>query len=187
MKTAKWNRKLHRWGAVVVALPLVVILISGVILQFKKNSGWIQPPTQKGSAGELTIGFDRILEVARRVPEAEVETWDDIDRLDVRPSKGMVKVRCRNRREIQIDTATGEILQVEVRRSDLIESIHDGSFFHEGAKLWAFLPAALVLTGLWYTGLYLFVRPYIARRRKKAQRSAVTAAVSFVTRIKETQ
>jgi uncharacterized iron-regulated membrane protein len=187
MKTAKWNRKLHRWGAVVVALPLIVILVTGVILQLKKSSGWIQPPSQTGLAGELTIGFDRILEVARSVPEAEVETWDDIDRLDVRPSKGMVKVRCRNRREIQIDTATGEILQVALRRSDLIESIHDGSFFHEGARLWVFLPAALVLTGLWFTGLYLFVRPYLVRRRNRAQRTSMTAAVSSVTRIKETQ
>ena len=187
MKTAKWNRKLHRWGAVVVALPFIVVLVTGGILQLKKNSGWIQPPSQVGTAGELSIDFDHILEAARGVPGAGIETWADIVRLDVRPSKGMVKVRCKNRLEIQIDTATGEILQVAPRRSDLIESIHDGSFFHESAKLWVFLPAALVLTGLWFTGLYLFVRPYVARRRKWAQRSTVKAAVSSVTPIKETQ
>jgi hypothetical protein len=140
-----------------------------VLLQFKKQSGWIQPPTQKGTSGDLIVSFDRILEVARTVPEAEVATWDDIDRLDVRPGKGVVKVRCKSRHEIQIDTATGDVLQVSVRRSDLIESIHDGSFFHEGAKLWIFFPAALVLTGMWGTGLYLFIRPYIARRRNTAR------------------
>jgi hypothetical protein len=166
VKAAKWNRKLHRWGAVFVALPLVVVIVTGVLLQFKKQSDWIQPPTQKGTAGELTISFDRILKITRSVPEAEVTTWDDVDRLDVRPGKGIVKVRCKNRREIQIDTATGVVLQVSVRRSDLIESIHDGSFFFEGAKLWIFLPAALILTGLWGTGLYLFIRPYIARGRR---------------------
>ena len=166
MKAAKWNRKLHRWGAVLLALPLIVIVITGILLQFKKQSDWVQPATQKGSSQELTIGFDRILDIARAVPEAEVETWDDIDRLDVRPAKGMVKVRCKNRQEIQIDTKTGEVLQVNVRRSDLIESIHDGTFFYAGAKLWIFLPAALILTGLWGTGLYLFIRPYIARRRR---------------------
>ena len=166
MKTAKWNRKLHRWGAILVAIPLIVVIGTGILLQFKKQSGWIQPPTQKGTGGELTVSFDRILEVARTVPDAEVNTWDDIDRLDVRPGKGVVKVRCKNRREIQIDTATGEVLQVSVRRSDLIESIHDGSFFYEDAKLWIFFPAALVLTGMWGTGLYLFIRPYIAKRNK---------------------
>jgi uncharacterized iron-regulated membrane protein len=169
MKAAKWNRKLHRWGAIVVALPVAVVIVTGVILQLKKNSGWIQPPTKNGTSQELTIGFDRILEVARSVPEAEVQTWDDVDRLDVRPSKGMVKVRCKNRREIQIDTRTGEVLQVAVRRSDLIENIHDGSFFHEGAKLSVFLPSALILAGLWGTGLYMFLRPHIVKRGRKAK------------------
>ncbi|UCH84699.1 MAG: PepSY domain-containing protein [Candidatus Latescibacterota bacterium] len=164
MKTAKWNRKLHRWGAVFVALPVIIVIVTGVLLQFKKQSDWIQPPTITGTAGELTVSFDRILEIARTVPEAGVTTWDDIDRLDVRPGKGIVKVRCKNRREVQIDTANGEVLQVSVRRSDLIESIHDGSFFFEGAKVWVFFPAALILTGLWGTGLYLFIRPYIAKR-----------------------
>jgi hypothetical protein len=168
MKAAKWNRKLHRWGAVVVAVPLVIVVVTGVMLQLKKKSDWIQPPLQRGSSEEPTIGFDRILDVARTVPEAEVQTWEDIDRLDVRPVKGVVKVRCKNRWEIQIDTNTGEVLQVAVRRSDLIESIHDGSFLHDGAKWWVFLPSALILAGLWGTGLYLFLRPYITRRKRKS-------------------
>jgi len=168
LKAAKWNRKLHRWGAVVVFLPVLVVVASGILLQLKKQSDWIQPPTQKGSSDAPTIGFDRILDVARTVPEAGVVTWDDVERLDVRPSKGIVKVRCKNRWEVQIDTQTGEVLQVSVRRSDLIESIHDGSFFHEGVKLWIFLPSALLLAGLWGTGAYLFIRPYIARRRRTA-------------------
>jgi uncharacterized iron-regulated membrane protein len=175
MKTAKWNRKLHRWGALLLALPLIIIVVTGILLQFKKQSDWIQPATMKGSSQELTIGFDRILDVARTVPEANVKTWEDIDRLDVRPSKGMVKVRCKNRREIQIDTKTGEILQVAVRRSDLIESIHDGTFFYEDVKLWVFLPTALILAGLWGTGLYLFIRPYVAKRRRRAENRSMSA------------
>lgn len=177
MKAANWNRKLHRWGAVVVALPLIVVVASGLLLQFKKQSDWIQPPSKTGTQGKLTIGFDRILEVARSVPDAGISGWDDVDRLDVRPGKGMVKVRCKNRLEIQIDTGTGEILQVSVRRSDLIENIHDGSFFFEGAKLWIFLPAALILAGLWGTGMYLFLLPYLARRSRRIRRmSRVTVS-----------
>ena len=167
MKTAKWNRKVHRWGALLIALPVLIVIVTGVMLQFKKNSDWVQPPSQRGSSEEPTIGFDRILNVARMVPEAEVETWSDIDRLDVRPSRGMVKVRCRNRVEIQIDASTGDVLQVSIRRSDVIESIHDGSFFHQGVKLWIFFPSALVFAGMWGTGIYLFIRPYFARRQKK--------------------
>jgi uncharacterized iron-regulated membrane protein len=172
MTFAKFNRVLHRWGSIVAALPLLVIIGSGIVLQLKKESAWIQPPTAKGSSQELSIGFERILDVAKSVPEAEVSDWADIGRLDVRPAKGMVKVRCANRVEVQVDTKTGEVLQVAARRSDLIESIHDGSFFHDGAKLWVFLPAAAILALLWATGIYLFLLPYLVRRRRHREGEA---------------
>ena len=82
-------------------------------------------------------------------------------------SCGIVKVRAKNSWEIQLDTQTGEILQVAVRRSDLIESLHDGSYFHEHAKLWVFFPTGLMLLILVLTGLHLFFLPYLARRRRK--------------------
>jgi len=167
MKAPALNRKLHRWGAILIVLPLPVVIGSGILLQLKKEVDWIQPPTREGSGAAPSIPFERVLEIARSVEAAGIESWDDIDRLDVRPGKGMLKVRARNRQEIQIDTDTGEILQVAYRRSDLIESIHDGSFFHDRAKLWIFLPAAVVLFGLWCTGIYLFLLPHLAKRRKR--------------------
>ena len=156
----------HRWGSIIALLPITVIIFSGIVLQLKKVSSYVQPPTQSGSGTEPAIDFDRILEVARTVPEAEIETWEDVDRLDVRPGKGVVKVRCKNRYEVQIDAETAEILQVAFRRSDLIESIHDGSFFNEHFKLWVFLPAGIVLALLLVTGVHLFFLPYLARRKR---------------------
>ena len=165
MKITITNRKLHRWAAIAIALPLIIIIASGIILQLKKEFDWVQPPTMKGGSTDLKIGFDRILDVARAVPEAGIETWKDIERLDVRPNKGIAKVRCVNHWEVQIDTRTGDILQVALRRSDVVEDIHDGSFFHKRFKLFVFLPTALILIGLWGTGIYLFVRPYLAKRK----------------------
>ena len=112
------------------------------------------------------ISLDRILEVSKQVPEAQIETWDDINRLDVRPSKGMVKVRAQNDWEIQIDLAKGNVLQTAYRRSDFIETIHDGSFFHDNVKLWLFLPSGIVLFLLWLTGIYMFFQPRLARWRR---------------------
>ncbi len=86
----------------------------------------------------------------------------------------MVKLRCKNRYELQIDTKTGEILQVAFRRSDLIESIHDGSFFHEEFKLWVFLPAGIVLAMLVITGVHLFLLPHLARRKRERKQKAET-------------
>lgn len=43
------------------------------------------------------------------------------------------------------------------RRSDLIESIRDGSFFGgDWVKLGLFLPAGLVLLLLWFSGLWMW-------------------------------
>lgn len=76
-----------------------------------------------------TAKVGQILAATQAVPEAEVKSWNDIDRLDVRPGKEMLKVCCKNRWEVQLDAKTGSVLQVAYRRSDLIESIHDGRFF----------------------------------------------------------
>jgi hypothetical protein len=115
------------------------------------------------------------LEIASTVPHAGIRTWDDIDRIDVRPSKGIAKVVGTSRWEVQLDLTTGEVLQTAYRRSDLIESIHDGSFFHPGAKVWVFLPAAVIVFALWVTGMYLWVLPYLGRRRNAVRRASVLA------------
>ncbi len=174
MKFHLLTRKVHYWGAIVIAVPVVIIICTGLVLQVKKQVSWVQPAELKGSGIEPTIPFARILESCRAIPEAGIRTWDDIDRVDVRPSKGMLKVVARNRWEIQLDSATGDVLQTAYRRSDVIESIHDGSWFHDAAKLYLFLPAGAVLLVLWITGIYLFLLPIRVRRRKAAARARLT-------------
>ena len=168
MKFSVLNRKIHRWVAFAAALPVLVILCTGILLQLKKAFPWVQPPEQRGGGSAPVISFEQILRVCQSVPEAEVQTWEDVHRLDVRVSKGMLKVWCMNNYEIQLDSATGEVLQVAFRRSDMIEAIHDGSWFHDLAKYWLFLPVGICLLGLWGTGMYLFVLPYwVMWRRPK--------------------
>jgi len=174
MKAKILNRKLHRWAAIAIALPVIIVIISGVILQVKKEFDWIQPPTQRGSGSEPVLSFDQILEAVSNVPDVGLTSWDDINRLDVRPGKGIIKVRGKNDWEVQIDSKTGQVLQVAVRRSDLIESIHDGSFFHDSFKLWVFLPSALILAGMWVTGIYLFVLPYMLKSKRKRRNGSLT-------------
>ena len=170
MRFVQFNRVVHRWGSIIVSVPVLVVILSGLLLLLKKEFSWIQPASQCGGSKELVLGFDQVLEIAKTIPEAGIESWEDIDRLDVRPSKGMLKVRTNNRWEIQIDTQSGEVLQVAYRRSDLIESFHDGSFFHDKVRLWVFLPSAVVLLGLWLTGLYLFILYlYLGRRGRHSR------------------
>jgi uncharacterized iron-regulated membrane protein len=168
MKLHTFNRRFHYWAAILAALPVLVIFCSGLLLQMKKQMAWVQPPEQRGGSQELSLSFPQILAACRSVKEAQIETWEDVNRLDVRPSRGMIKVWAKNNWEVQLDSHTGDILQVAYRRSDMIEAIHDGSWFHESAKLWLFLPIGCTLLLLWLTGIYLFFLPIFVRRRQKA-------------------
>ena len=167
------SRKIHRWGAIIIALPFLIVLISGIFLQLKKDVPWIQPITQTGISDTLSISFDQILATAKTIEKAEIQTWSDIDRLDVRPDKGIVKVRAVNHWEIQIDTQSGEVLQTEFRRTNIIESLHDGTWFHDNAKLWVFLPSSIIVLVLWITGIYLFLVPYLSKRNNRKRLKAI--------------
>lgn len=169
MKFNLLNRKVHYWLSAAIAVPILIVIASGILLQTKKQLTWVQPPERRGASQTPQISLPQVLEIARTVPEAEISGWDDINRLDVRPSRGMLKVTAKNHWEIQIDTETGAILQSAYRRSDIIESIHDGSFFHDGVKLWIFLPAGIILLVLWLTGIYLFILPLWVKRRRKTK------------------
>lgn len=169
-----WNRRLHRWGAVAVALPFLLVICSGLLLQVKKQVPWVQPPEHRVAGAVPTLGLPDVLARVQAVPQAGIRTWDDVDRVDVRPSKGILKVVGTSRWEVQMDLATGAVLQVAYRRSDLIESLHDGSFFHDRVKLLVFLPAGLIVLALWVTGIYLWLLPIRARRVNAARREAAT-------------
>ncbi|MBK9384095.1 MAG: PepSY domain-containing protein [Planctomycetes bacterium] len=166
MKPQVLHRKVHRLGAIAIALPLLCVLVSGILLQVKKELPWVQPPTQRGTPLAMELGLPRVLEILGRIPEAQVRSWSDVERIDVHPKRGILKAICANRWEVQLALADGAILHSAHRRSDLIESLHDGSFFGEAVKLGVFLPSALVLLVLWISGIYLWWLPHAARRRK---------------------
>ncbi len=173
MRAQKAFRRLHYWGAAIAALPVIVILGTGLLLQLKKNLTWVQPTEFRGTAGAPQVSFEQLLATARAIPEAGVRSWDDIPRVEMRPQKGLVKLISANNTEIQIDLGSGAVLHSAYRRSDIIEALHDGSWFFPAAKLWVFLPAGIILLGLWLTGLYLFLLPFLAKRRQRARLAGI--------------
>ncbi len=169
MKLHILSRKWHRHVAILVALPFLVILVTGIPLQLRKQLPWVQPPTVTGSGKEPTVSFDAILAAVTAVPEAEVQSWADIGRADVRPKDGVVKVQCKNRYEVQVDLGTGAVLQTEYRRNDWLVSVHEGELFGEWVKYYVFLPSAVLLLTVWATGVHLWLLPkWVKWRRKKA-------------------
>ncbi|MFP4527960.1 MAG: PepSY domain-containing protein [Candidatus Kapaibacterium sp.] len=175
-------RKLHRiTGALLFAL-FIVMALTGLLLGWKKNSGGlILPESRQGTTSELSdwLPLDdlyiKACEYLRDSVSAGLSTR--LDRIDSRKSKGMVKFIFKDHYYgVQLDAATGELLQISVRRSDLIENIHDGSILDaivgsDGGqfKLAYTLIMGLALLTFAFTGFWLW---YFPRRIRKAKRRA---------------
>lgn len=167
------NRKVHYWIGFGAALPMLVMILSGLLLQAKKQSTWVQPVEMRGTGSSPVIDFEAVLAAVKTVPEMNVQSWDDVNRLDVRIAKGVSKVWLMNGYEVQVDMGTGKVLQTAYRRSDIIESIHDGSFFAgDWTKLGLFLPSGIVVLLLWLSGMWMWWVPFAAKRAKKARAKA---------------
>ncbi|MEM7165803.1 MAG: PepSY-associated TM helix domain-containing protein [Planctomycetota bacterium] len=160
----------HKWIGITLSLVLAMIAVTGLLLLVKKDFGALQPPTLRGAEGgsERFVSLQDLFAAVFAEGHPDFETLDDIDRVDFRPGKRIHKVRSRhNHREMQVDAVTGVVLVTDWRPSDLIESIHDGSFFGDFVHDY-FMP--LVAAGLLLlvaTGLYLWLAPLLRKRRKK--------------------
>lgn len=169
MNLKRLLRQIHYWLSLAIAVPAAIIFFAGIFLMLKKEVEWIQPATQAGIVENQIpeIGFQQMVDAARKHPEAQISAWTDIDRIDVRVGKGVAKLRANSGWEVQVDTRSGEVLSVAYRRSDLIEQIHDGSFFSNAVKLYVFLPTGILLIAMWGTGLYLFLLPRLRKRKPR--------------------
>ena len=165
-------RKIHHWLSVLIILQTGLIFGAGLLLMVKKPVDWVQPSTMLGidPVSVPTLTIEEIFRTAQGVPELNLKSWDDVARFDVQPGKGVVKVIANNNWETQIDTTTGDVLQTAFRRSDIIERIHDGSFFGDSIRYFVFLPTGIVLLLLWASGAYLFVHTNINRLLKRSRR-----------------
>ncbi|MEO0463841.1 MAG: PepSY-associated TM helix domain-containing protein [Pseudomonadota bacterium] len=173
MNWKKLWRQVHYWLSLAIFLPAGLMFVAGGMLMLKKEVEWIQPSTERGAVESQipAASFDAILAAAAQHPEAGISEWSDIDRIDLRVDRGIAKLRAKSGWEVQVDTANAEVLKVAYRRSDLIESLHDGSFFSDEVKLFIFLPTGVLLLIMWGSGIYLFLIPRMAKR-KKAQAKA---------------
>ncbi|WP_438728102.1 PepSY domain-containing protein [Parasphingorhabdus sp. DH2-15] len=168
MNLKRLMRQIHYWLSLAVLLPAGIMFLAGIVLMLKKEIDWIQPPTYRGVAEQQIpeISYQQILTAVQTEPKAHITQWSDIDRIDIRPGKGIAKIQAKSGWEIQIDTKTAKILSTAYRRSDWIESLHDGSYFADGVKLYVFLPAGILLFIMWGTGIYLFLLPRLRKKRK---------------------
>jgi uncharacterized iron-regulated membrane protein len=148
-------RKLHKWVAIPLLLFFLTIGVTGLLLGWKKQTGLL-PSTKKGetTVSAQWISLDSIQTIAQHYATTHGGS-PEIDRIDVRPQKGVAKVVFVSHfTDLQIDCKTGKIVSEATRTSDIIEKIHDGSIVDYLVKT-DNDPIKLVYTSLLGIGLIL--------------------------------
>ena len=170
MKPFKFFWNTHKWTGICFSLFFLVIAVTGFLLLMKKEFAWIQPPTKVGKKGTEKdfLSMNKLFEIVYAHNHPDFRSLNDIDRVDFRPGKSVYKVRSRhNHSELQVDAVSGEILSQDWRTSDLLEQIHDGSFFAKWIHDF-FMPfVSFGLIFLVFSGMWLWLSPIVRKWRKK--------------------
>jgi uncharacterized iron-regulated membrane protein len=179
-RTTRFYRKIHKWIGSFLFVFFFFISVTGLLLGWKKHSGGlILPKTEKGTSADLKtwLSFDSLHSIALTAlrdsfPE---KRSPQLDRIDARPDKGTVKFVFKDHfTEIQLDCATGRVLAVNTRTSDIIEQIHDGSILdfafstsNGQIKLTYTTLTGLSLLLLAVSGFFLWYNPIRIRNNKR--------------------
>ncbi|WP_282048742.1 PepSY domain-containing protein [Maribacter aquivivus] len=181
-KQAKWLRlfrKAHRATGAALFIFFFFISITGLLLGWKKHSGGvILSKSYEGTSTELKhwlpIDSLHILANSYLLESVSPELSTKIDRIDIRKEKGMVKfVYADHLWGLQLDGATGKLLHVDRRYSDLIEQLHDGSILDDylgtsnnQIKVFYTTVMGLALLLFTITGFWLWYGPKRMRKNK---------------------
>ena len=160
----------HLWLGVIFSAALVVISATGILLNHKRGLGLMPDVPHEPSApfaGALPL--DSLASVALVATGRAPGTLREIDRMDVRPRDGFVKVRLRDAAstEVTVDVGTGRVLHVGPRGDAFLEKLHSGEAFGgRGVLLSDAAAIALVITII--TGYWLWLFPKVRRARAAA-------------------
>jgi uncharacterized iron-regulated membrane protein len=144
-------RKYHRIISLVIFLPFLLMVITGLLLQVRQNAEFIQPKAVKMEfkTGQSLLSFESIIS-ASKVSEKE------IDQIIYKPEKFHLALRLKNGNELQVHPQTGEILKSSQRLTGLLIDLHQGSFFSSWGQYLIFLPAGLGVLFLLISGLIIY-------------------------------
>jgi uncharacterized iron-regulated membrane protein len=156
---ARWMFNGHLWLGVIISALLIVICITGILLNHKRGLG-LMPDVSHQATGEFADALP-MAELVRLAGEAAPSAAAaGVDRLDVRPRTGLMKVRFRDSdvTEVTVDIHNGSVLNVGLRNDVFLEKLHSGEIFGDR---WVLLSdfAAVVLVLLVISGYWLWLFP----------------------------
>jgi hypothetical protein len=156
---ARWMFNGHLWLGVLLSGVLLILSVSGILLNHKERLG-LMPDVRQEASADFALArpmAELVLLADAAAPEAAAA---GVDRLDVRPRRGIMKVRYRDRvvTEVTLDIHSGRVIEVGQRNDVFLEKLHTGEIF--GAN-WVLLSdaAAVVLVLLIISGYWLWLFP----------------------------
>jgi uncharacterized iron-regulated membrane protein len=150
----------HLWLGIATTGIVLVVCLTGILLNHKRALR-LMPDVPNESPGTLPQSLP-LAELAARAEgavRADVAA-SGIDRMDVRPGDGLVKVRFDDRdvHEVTVDLASGRVLHVGLRNDVFLEKLHSGEIFGGQGVLLSDL-AAVALAILLISGYWLWLYP----------------------------
>lgn len=99
----------------------------------KHSKGYLLPKTSTGISSDFKtwLPLDSLHTLACNAFYDSISTTElaNIDRMDIRKEKGIVKATfVNNYTEIQLDGTSGAVLHIGKRHSDLLEDLHEGTY-----------------------------------------------------------
>jgi uncharacterized iron-regulated membrane protein len=172
------NYEAHLWLGLLTAVLVVVICVTGIILNHKLAFGVMSEPDHAPEAAlAAALPLERLVRLAVEAfdhPQYQDETG--INRMDFRPKRGYVKVRFRDphNTEVILDVFTGRVLSMEPRGDVFMEQLHSGELF--GAP-WVILSdiAAGALIVLTLSGIYIWLYPLLNRKARRREAAVAKA------------
>lgn len=166
---------LHRWLGIAAGLVLLVTASTGLLLLIKKDYAWIQPKSMKcaeGSVEELQ-SLQNVYQAVLALGLPQFAGEDDIERIDFRPDKRLFKVISRHEHcEVQVCAISLRTSGTGERRSDWLESLHDGSWFGDFAHNRLMPVVAIILLYLAASGYVMWLFPKWKKWRKSSSSRA---------------
>jgi uncharacterized iron-regulated membrane protein len=142
-------KKWHRIVALMITIPLILIVASGLILQLRNQFESIQP---KALSSTLEPNFP-LLSLDQVIGSLGGK---NIDQIIYRPSKGNLSIRMKDGMDIQIHPQTGEILKRAPRRTNFLIDLHQGTWIGSFGQYFIYLPASVGLAFLIVSGIAIY-------------------------------
>lgn len=168
------NWILHLVAGLVAVAYTLVLCVTGVILNHKREWGFMNEPVQYISDEAVARSEPASLETivgwavdARRRRGDEVMP-DNVRLIDYRPLSAEAKVRFKDAEtEVIVDAYEPKILSISRRRDVWIEDLHSGVRFGEHGWWLSDITAGLLIL-LTVNGVYLWIRPAYRRGPREA-------------------